>query len=390
MPGSGIGILVMGAVSVLILGSIVVACILLLIQRLRKLGQLRSLNNDGTTGRPKRSLDPREPMDEQQSLLENGHALPTRRHKKHKSGGRWWLPVSSRRRRKQKEEEEELSLLKHRGRESTDFKVLDRDSDRFDAGLLAATFCRSSRVLRWHDRKAPADFDRRVGKHSFLVSPVPYGRRLGDQVQGAVGRLQDLPTPQKSTPASSTSSNTDPTDSTPALLLSLLQLPQSRTIDSIAHDSEPFHVLSDLAMSIRHPYLMKIIGFHPVSSFGRRSIGSQVVAIVRGVTNRGSLRDVLYPHLNNTQSATPNVGTPLSISKLQLFSRQILEGMIALQRMSLTPIHIHSGNCMVVYDSRTKQETIQLTGFEYSLLGLDMSNTLLTRRIKKAYNDGWT
>ena len=378
----GFGVLIMGAVGILILGSIIVACILLLVQRLRKMGHLRSLNNTDAYGSPyKRRINRSEPMEEQQSLLENGHAIPrAQRHRNQSKSGRWWLPNSSKRRlRKQNEEKkEELLLLKHRGRPSTDLKVLDRDSGIFDAGILAATFCRSSRVLRWHDRKAPFGFDRRIGKHSFLVSPVPNGRRLGDHVQGAVGRLKERP------------NSNDATSTPPALLLTLLQLPQSRTVQSIAHDSKPFHALSEVAMSIRHPYLMKIIGFHPVSSFGRRAVSTKVVALVRGITNVGSLRDLIYPTLKETGPASNAVGVPLSKYQLQKFSRQIIEGMIALQRMSLTPIHIHSGNCMVVYDDRLEEEIIQLTGFEYSLLGLDMSNTMLARRVKKAYNDGWS
>jgi hypothetical protein len=381
-------LLLLAAVGLLLLGAMVVACILLLVQHLRNLGQLRSsLNSTGASGCPKRILDPHEPMHEQQSLLESGHALfPPRRRPKHKkqNNGRWWLPANQRRRRKQKEDEEELTNLKHSGRASTDLNVLERGSEAFDPGLLAATFCRSSRVLQWHDRTAPRGFDRRFGKHSFLVSPVPHGRRQGDHVQGAVGRQKDVP---KSSSSSSSSGN-DPQK--PALLLSLIQLPQDRTIKSIAHDSAPFHALADVAMSIRHPYLMKIIGFHAVSSYGRRSVGSQAVAIVRGITNVGSLRNVIFPYLHDLKAEAPNVGIPLQKLKLQLWSRQILEGMVALQRMSLTPIHIHSGNCMVVYDTELGEEIIQLTGFEYSLLGLDMSSTALSRKVKKAYGDGWS
>ena len=176
---SGILLLIMGAVGLLILGSVVVVLILLLIQRLRSLGQLSSLNSTGTNGRrpKKRLLDPREPMNEQQSLLENGDIFNSRRAKHNKSlhkkqsSGRWWLPHNQRRRRKEKEQEE-LIHLKQRGRASTALNVLERDSESFDPSLLAATFCRSSRVLQWHDRKAPIYFDHRVGKHSFLVSPI--------------------------------------------------------------------------------------------------------------------------------------------------------------------------------------------------------------------------
>ena len=398
---SGILLLIMGAVGLLILGSVVVVLILLLIQRLRSLGQLSSLNSTGTNGRrpKKRLLDPREPMNEQQSLLENGDIFNSRRAKHNKSlhkkqsSGRWWLPHNQRRRRKEKEQEE-LIHLKQRGRASTALNVLERDSESFDPSLLAATFCRSSRVLQWHDRKAPIYFDHRVGKHSFLVSPVPHGRRGGDHIQSAVGRQKDMiglqNTSQSNIHRNRNRNNTNNTNKTPALLLTLLQLPQDRTIKSIAHDSEPFHALADVAHSIRHPYLMKIIGFHAVSSYGRRSFGSQVVAVVRGITNAGSLRDVIFPNLHNPLSEAPRAGVPLSKYKLQMWSSQILQGMIALQRMSLTPVHIHSGNCMVVYDRETEEEIIQLTGFEYSLLGLDMSNIALSRRIKKGYGDGWS
>ena len=252
----------MGALGILILGSVVVACILLLIQRLRQLGQLRSVDNDSNgRRRPKRILNPHEPMNEQQSLLENG-IFPTRRSTPtNQAGGKWWLPMNQRRRRKQKEAEESLH-----GQRSSD-RMLDRvergerrksttsrgggspdvggssssRDDSFDASLLAATFCRSSRVLKWHDQTAPFGFDLRVGKYSFVVSPVPYGRRLRDQTQGAGRRPKDV-----------TATTTDENEM-PALLLSLFRLPRNRTVKSIAHDSEPFLAMADVAMNIRHP-----------------------------------------------------------------------------------------------------------------------------------------
>ena len=100
MPVPGFGVLVMSAVGILILGSIIVACILLLVQRLRKMGHLRSLNNTDAYGSPyKRRINRSEPMEEQQSLLENGHAIPrARRHRNQSKSGRWWLPNSSKRR----------------------------------------------------------------------------------------------------------------------------------------------------------------------------------------------------------------------------------------------------------------------------------------------------
>ena len=258
----------MGALGLLILGSIVVACILFLIQHLRQLGQLRSLNNNShnnTNGRrrPKRILNPYEPMNEQQSLLENG-IFPTRRSTPTKqTGGKWWLPMNQRRRRKQREADESLQGQRNSGRMlervergerresitttsgrgspgSGGNSSSNRD-DSFDSSLLAATFCRSSRVLKWHDQKAPFGFDLRVGKYSFVVSPVPYGRRRGDQTHGAIGRPKDVT-------ATSNSSK-----DMPALLLSLLRLPRNRTVKSIAHDSEPFLAMADVAMNIRHP-----------------------------------------------------------------------------------------------------------------------------------------
>ena len=65
---------------------------------------------------------------------------------------------------------------------------------------------------------------------------------------------------------------------------------------------------------------MKIIGMHPLSSYSRsRMIGSQVVAVVRGITNVGSVRDLIFPNTHNPSVQIPRAGTPLPRSKLRLW-----------------------------------------------------------------------
>ena len=137
------------------------------------------------------------------------------------------------------------------GRGATEQSAVD---DYAESGVLAATFCRNSRVLRWHDLFAPPSFDLRDGKFSYLVSPVRHGRRRSDYYSAASHAL--TPTPDIGGSVATTSVN---------LVLSLLRLPRQRTVHVVSNDSAPFRALADVAMSIRHPYLSRIIGMHAVS-----------------------------------------------------------------------------------------------------------------------------
>ena len=125
---------------------------------------------------------------------------------------------------------------------------------------------------------------------SYLVSPLLGGRlhqddycRVGSASGPAVASSWNSNNPERQTDV----------DANPRLLLSLVSLPRERTVSSIAHDSAPFRALAAIAMSLRHPYVSRIVGMHAVSPTGQSHI-HPTVAIVRPLCDVGSLRDFLY------------------------------------------------------------------------------------------------
>ena len=463
-------------------GALLVACILLLIERLRSVGQLARADGSvqagagSGTGRWKG----RGTKAERQALLKEKKrrvlndakyakmigAAHNRHPKKYRRrGSKWWLPPFQRKHRNEYRDEQRVlkldlevgrrdsiaidvdnlpNLLEGRNQGAHMPKIEDAHEDAEKAALLAATFCRSCRVLKWHDCPAPAFFDLRGGKFSYLVSPLLGGRQHPDDPRH-VGSAQGPYAPSKSKKATY---HEQKQDEKPRLLLTLVSLPEERTVASITENSPQFRALSSMATAIRHPYLSRIIGMHAVSATGTGI--RPMVAISRPLSEVGSLRDYIYRSMDKegalraqeqrrisgqTDVVLP-VGQPLPIQKLRLWGRQILEAMLALQRLGLRPIHVHAGNVMIVSNddlrvlereqyrrramhrkkrssqnvklsNRDPEEVLEfdenhslyeqwdshrivLCGFENSLLGLPMSTPQLRRRIRKAHADGFS
>ena len=539
MHAGGASILFLRVFGVFGVGAVIVAFVLLLIQRLRDAGQLAGsggVQARGGGGRSAGRWHGRGTKAERRALLEKkrrevldearlaralggdgahgdrrgsggrGRGAQTwQRRSSNRSLGkksaRWWLPQSRRRRHKEYQDERHLLQMDmevvHRdsaivdmdaitvsgaaddgvgsGRRAAALAVpesVDASPEATKAAVLAATFCRSCRVLKWHNWPAPASFDLRGGKFSYLVSPVIGGRRRPGDYQ-PTGSALGLGAPTFATAELSTSSQQSGELQTtngddPRLVLSLLSLPNERTVACIAHDSAPFRALSAVATSIRHPYIARLLGMHAVSPTGPGHV-DPTVAVVRPLSDMGSLRDFIYhkpsridirngdqPNKGDIRRAPKGrrssedalnlaaypIGQPLPIRKLQIWGRQVLEGMLALQRMGLRPVHVHAGNVMIASNDdlrvrereqfsrwrrrsqrrgkprgRTSQENragddsctddiefdesqslyrnwdshrVVLCGFENTLLGLPMSTPQLRRRVKKAHADGFS
>eukprot|EP00053_Salpingoeca_punica_P015712 m.145368 g.145368 ORF g.145368 m.145368 type:complete len:405 (+) comp16784_c0_seq9:254-1468(+) len=118
--------------------------------------------------------------------------------------------------------------------------------------------------------------------------------------------------------------------------------------------------VQDIFAMVKHPFVFPVVDFDMMDT----SEPNQAI-FLQPLCPQGSLKDVIY----NSTPVHPwgvkyrHKGSPLSVRRIGIYGRQILEGMLFLQGLGLTYGQLHAGNVMMVED------TCRITGYENSLFG---------------------
>lgn len=136
-------------------------------------------------------------------------------------------------------------------------------------------------------------------------------------------------------------------------------------------------VLSEFFIIIQHPYVYPVDDVDFV-------LEQDLIMFLHSYNSKGSLKDLIYNShcCEGWHGKYCFRGKALAVPQVQIYGRQILEGLLYLEDKGVSPFgHLHSGNVIL------QNQTCRITGYENTVLGLSSKLEPLLRKKLKTNKD---